>query len=69
MYVYRMVTSESLSCSLASFHPLPTPLQYDPMVRLVAAYHEDLLVDTHLHLAKVCVCSTHTLYRAVHGQL
>lgn len=23
------------------------------MVRLVAAYHEDLLVDTHLHLAKV----------------
>ena len=24
------------------------------MVRLVAAYHDDLLVDTHLHLAKVC---------------
>ena len=25
------------------------------MIRLMAAYHEDLLVDTHLHLAKVCM--------------
>ena len=28
-------------------------MQYDAMIRLVAAHHEDLLVDTHLHLAKV----------------
>ncbi len=27
--------------------------QYDPMTRLVALYHKDLLDDTHLHLAKV----------------
>lgn len=27
--------------------------RYDPMVKLVAAYHSDLLTDTHLHLAKV----------------
>lgn len=27
--------------------------QYDPMTRLVAIYHKDLLDDTHLHLAKV----------------
>lgn len=26
--------------------------QYDHMVRLVKVYHPDLLVDTHLHLAK-----------------
>ena len=36
--------------------------QYDPMVRLVAAYHSDLLVDTHLHLAKV-----HTHPQHVHS--
>ena len=37
------------------------------MVRLVAAYHEDLLVDTHLHLAKVRVhdCVVQTLYHTV----
>ena len=27
--------------------------RYEPMVRLVATYHPDLLTDTHLHLAKV----------------
>ena len=27
--------------------------RYEPMVRLVAAHHPDLLTDTHLHLAKV----------------
>ena len=27
--------------------------RYDPMVKLVAAYHPDLLTETHLHLAKV----------------
>ena len=37
-------------------------LQYDPMVRLIAKHHPDLLVDTHLHLAKVLYaqCSSHT---------
>jgi intraflagellar transport protein 172 len=29
--------------------------QYDPMIRLVKQYHPDLLIDTHLHLAKVCL--------------
>ena len=27
--------------------------RYEPMIRLVAIHHEDRLVDTHLHLAKV----------------
>ena len=27
--------------------------RYEPMVKLVATYHPDLLKDTHLHLAKV----------------
>lgn len=27
--------------------------RYEPMVRLVATYHPDLLTETHLHLAKV----------------
>lgn len=27
--------------------------QYDHMIRLVHEYHEDLMTDTHLHLAKV----------------
>ena len=27
--------------------------RYEPMVKLVATYHPDLLTDTHLHLAKV----------------
>ena len=33
---------------------LTLPPQYDHMIRLMATYHEDLLVETHLHLAKVC---------------
>lgn len=28
-------------------------LQFDNMIRLVAIHHEDLLADTHIHLAKV----------------
>ena len=28
-------------------------LQFDNMIRLVAIHHEDLLADTHMHLAKV----------------
>ena len=33
--------------------------RYEPMVKLVATYHPDLLTDTHLHLAKVgtAMCS------------
>ena len=31
--------------------------QYEPMVRLVAQFHEDLLTDTHLHLAKVSLAA------------
>ena len=28
--------------------------RYDSMIRLMGQYHNDLLDDTHLHLAKVC---------------
>ena len=33
--------------------PFPLSLQYEPMIRLVSQYHADLLIDTHLLLAKV----------------
>lgn len=38
--------------------------QYDPMVKLVARFHSDLLTDTHLHLAKVSA-----LYTYIHRPL
>jgi len=36
------------------------------MIRLMASYHEDLLVDTHLHLAKVNNCVIDHCYTVVH---
>ncbi|KAL5460471.1 hypothetical protein EMCRGX_G033922 [Ephydatia muelleri] len=45
--LYAVMGESDLAISMYKRHK-----QYDAMVRLVAAYHEDLLVDTHLHLAK-----------------
>ena len=37
--------------------------QFDNMIRLVAIHHEELLADTHIHLAKVQYCTRCKLFK------
>ena len=54
LHLCRTVARKTINGIIILFVSLPFCCgQYENMIRLVAIHHEDLLADTHLHLAKV----------------